>query len=115
MPIRYNPDTGVPEYHRPPIALELSEGETPEPVEIVDKRKFFAGDGPPKKKPEHIPIAKEFDAAIERASPGDADRRYASDEEVAMLEQVARKVLHWPLLLGVINRLREAERKLATR
>lgn len=136
MPMKYDPDTGKVSYEIPP-AIELEEGVTPQPDVITSKSAFFKGDGPktvtiPKdevisvaddlKRKAHIPIERDFDspeikAALDAARPGHLDYRVATDAEIAEVEQLAnsRSVFHWPILIAIINRLREAERKLASR
>ena len=51
--------------------------------------------------------------ALRNAKPAKLDKDIATDEEVNNLEKLAREhsVMHWPELLRLINRLRQAEAK----
>ena len=54
-----------------------------------------------------------LDKIIASAKPAKLDKDVATDEEVDNLEKLARAVtvMHWPELLRLINRLRQAEAK----
>ena len=150
MPMKYDPDTGIPRYV-PDIGEELEEGVTPEPKVITTKSDVFKGDkpltkeqyeklrdGPTVANAEHYTVgvppdmtpeqydklraetglpSSEADAMLDKiiasAKPAKLDKDVATDEEVDNLEKLARAgtVMHWPELLRLINRLRQAEAK----
>jgi hypothetical protein len=124
MPLRYDPDTGIPSYI-PDLGEELEEGKTPEPKVISTKSDVFKGDKKPTKDeyealrdgdivdPDKVDVAEadKMMEAIRNARPGKLDKDIATDEEVDALEQAAKAqdIDNWPLLLRLINRLRKAE------
>ena len=127
MPLKYNPDTGIPSYV-PDLGEELEEGVTPEPKVIHSKADVFRGD---KKltaeqyeklrgnEDEHLGTVnistehadKLLADALKSAKPAKLDKDVATDEEVNHLERLANEheVQNWPMLLRLINRLRRAE------
>jgi hypothetical protein len=136
MPLKYDPDTGIPSYvNDDATEYEIEEGVTPK-AEPFTKAGFFAGDPKPKlKKPPVIlderPIHKgitieayaippedmnkALDEAIDRITePSKLDAHVATDAEVDEIERLAKShgVMHWPTLLRLINRLRLAEGRL---
>jgi hypothetical protein len=82
MPMKYNPDTGVP-YYLPDLGEELEEGVTPKPTVITSKSDVFKGDKPLTKeeyeflrdkgrvepKKERSPFGKFYDEVIEPKKP----------------------------------------------
>lgn len=127
MPMKYNPDTGIP-YYVPDLGEEIEEGVTPKPIVIDSKSDVFKGDKPltqeqyNKLRDGGIPVSSDMGSddadrllaeAVEKAKPAKLDARMATDEEVAHLERLCNEhsVLHWPMLLRLINRLRKAEGK----
>lgn len=130
MPLKYNPDTGIPYYENPPDIIEIEEGVTPEPIPVQTKKAVFAGDRSPRERrvldPEAkpakkqgygtdgpIPLEKLFGMEPE-VEPDDLRYRYATDEEIEEIERLVREraIPHWPAIIGLINRLRKAEGKL---
>ena len=124
MPMKYDPDTGIPRYV-PDLGEEIEEGVTPEPKVITSKSDVFKGDKPLTQgqyerlrddKPTPVDTT-EADGllaeALRNAKPAKLDKDIATDEEVNNLEMLAREhsVMHWPELLRLINRLRQAEAK----
>jgi len=122
MPMKYDPDTGIPRYV-PDLGEEIEEGVTPEPKVITSKSGVFKGDKPLTKETyELLRDGKPVDTteadgmlaeALRNAKPAKLDANVATDEEVDILEKFAREhtVRHWPELLRLINRLRQAEAK----
>ena len=125
MPLKYNPDTGIPSYI-PDLGEELEEGVTPAPKEITSKADVFRGDKKLTQEQYHalrdakIPIDNTMGAAeadklladaLKSAKPAKLDKDVATDEEVNHLERLANEheVQNWPMLLRLINRLRKSE------
>jgi hypothetical protein len=130
--MKYDPDTGIPRYV-PDIGEELEEGVTPAPTVVTSKSDLFKGDkpltkemyerlrdGPTVANSESYTVGvptdeadKMLSDAIKSAKPAKLDKDVATDEEVDVLEKFAREhtVRHWPELLRLINRLRQAEAK----
>lgn len=157
MPMKYDPDTGVPRYV-PDIGEEIEEGVTPEPKVITTKSDVFKGDKMPTKEqyerlrdvseensrrltkalrdgptvanaesyvvgvPLDVVDPSKVDAgeadkmladAIKGAKPAKLDKDIATDQEVADLERLIKEqaIANWPIMLRLINRLRQAEAK----
>jgi hypothetical protein len=124
MPMQYDPDTGMPSYV-PDFGAEIEEGQTPKATVISSKSDVFKGDkrltkegyealrdGMPKGTVEDIDMAdRMLNEAIRNARPASLDANVATDSEIEEVERLANEhsVLHWPLLLRLINRLRRAE------
>ena len=127
MPLKYDPDTGIPSYF-PDLGEELEEGKTPEAKVISTKSDVFKGDKHPTKieyealrdgsdivDPDKVDVgeADKMMEAIRNARPGKLDKTVATDAELAALWQAveAHDIENWPLFLKLLNRIREAERE----
>jgi len=127
MPMKYDPDTGIPSY-LPDIDLpgaEIEEGVTPKATVIDSKAAVFKGDKRPSKREYDLLRDGPLDAtpvdtsaadrllneAIRNARPAKLDAHIATDEEIIMLELAAQEqaIANWPIILRLINRLRQAE------
>lgn len=123
MPMKYDPDTGIPRYV-PDLGEELEEGVTPAPIEITSKSAVFKGDKPLTKEAyENLRDGKQslstqeadklLDEIVAKATPAKLDKDTVTDEELDELERMANaaSIPGWPVLRRLINRLRLAEGK----